>query len=206
MRLYVDAVEAIVGEVFSANTPLEEASFIAGIDYPRGKDKTYSNIPLLILDSRALIAVPISGIALRRRTFVLKDDVVSLGISGLRRHFSFVYLRMGHFYPRFESTSSLSDVARKLHLIIRPGFAPFGRKEKFLRIEHQISSHGPSRIVVLSALSEGASSYGGGTGRGPRAILDASNDVELTAGIGRGALQECRHGDALALRPQIEHK
>jgi agmatinase len=53
-----------------------------------------------------------------------------------------------------------------------------GRKANFLGIESRISSYGSSRIVVLPVPYEHTVSYGGGTGRGPRAILDASRYVE----------------------------
>lgn len=53
-----------------------------------------------------------------------------------------------------------------------------GRKANFLGIESRISSYGSSRIVVLPVPYEHTVSYGGGTGRGPGAILDASRYVE----------------------------
>jgi agmatinase len=61
----------------------------------------------------------------------------------------------------------------------RSGFTPLGKKENFLGIESQFSSYGSSRIVVLPVPYEHTVSYGGGTGRGPRAILDASRYVEF---------------------------
>jgi agmatinase len=61
----------------------------------------------------------------------------------------------------------------------RSGFTPLGKKENFLGIESQFSSYASSRIVVLPVPYEHTVSYGGGTGRGPRAILDASRYVEF---------------------------
>jgi agmatinase len=60
-----------------------------------------------------------------------------------------------------------------------PPFAPLGKKENFLGLESRISSYGSSTIVVLPVPYEHTVSYGGGTGRGPRAILDASRYVEF---------------------------
>jgi agmatinase len=53
-----------------------------------------------------------------------------------------------------------------------------GRKENFLGLERRISSYDASKIVVLPVPYEHTASYGGGTGQGPRAILDASRYVE----------------------------
>jgi len=61
----------------------------------------------------------------------------------------------------------------------RPGVTALGKKENFLGIESSISSYGSSGIVVLPVPYEHTVSYGGGTGRGPRAILDASRYVEF---------------------------
>jgi len=54
-----------------------------------------------------------------------------------------------------------------------------GKKENFLGLEGRMSSYGSSKIVVLPVPYEHTVSYGGGTGRGPRAILDASRYVEF---------------------------
>jgi agmatinase len=54
-----------------------------------------------------------------------------------------------------------------------------GKKENFLGIEGEISSYASSQIIVLPVPYEHTVSYGGGTGRGPRAILDASRYVEF---------------------------
>jgi len=56
---------------------------------------------------------------------------------------------------------------------------PLGRKENFLGIESLLSSYSSSKIVVLQVPYEHTVSYGGGTGHGPRAILDASRYVEF---------------------------
>jgi agmatinase len=53
-----------------------------------------------------------------------------------------------------------------------------GQKENFLGIGRQMSSYGSSQVVVLPVPYEHTVSYGHGTGRGPRAILDASRYVE----------------------------
>jgi agmatinase len=58
-------------------------------------------------------------------------------------------------------------------------FKTLGKKDNFLGIEKEISSYGSSRIVVLPVPYEHTVSYGGGTGRGPRAILNASRYVEF---------------------------
>ncbi len=59
------------------------------------------------------------------------------------------------------------------------GFTVLGKRKNFLGIESQNSSYGSSQIVVLPVPYEHTVSYGGGTGRGPRAILDASRYVEF---------------------------
>jgi agmatinase len=56
--------------------------------------------------------------------------------------------------------------------------AVLGKRQNFLGIDIQMSSYGSSQIVVLPIPYEHTVSYGGGTGRGPRAILDASRYVE----------------------------
>ncbi len=61
----------------------------------------------------------------------------------------------------------------------QPGRVVLGKKQNFLGIEGQISSYASSQIVVLPVPYEHTVSYGGGTGRGPRAILDASRYVEF---------------------------
>ncbi len=53
-----------------------------------------------------------------------------------------------------------------------------GKGGNFLGIERRISSYATSRIVVLPVPYEHTVSYGGGTRRGPRAILEASRYVE----------------------------
>jgi len=61
----------------------------------------------------------------------------------------------------------------------RSGFTALGKERNFLGLERQESSYDSSRIVVLPVPYEHTVSYGGGTGRGPRAILDASRYVEF---------------------------
>jgi agmatinase len=58
-------------------------------------------------------------------------------------------------------------------------FKSLGKKQNFLGIDSETSSYSASRIVVLPVPYERTVSYGGGTGRGPRAILDASRYVEF---------------------------
>jgi agmatinase len=58
------------------------------------------------------------------------------------------------------------------------GFTSVGKKGNFLGIESPISSYGSSHIVVLPVPYEHTVSYGGGTGLGPKAILEASRYVE----------------------------
>lgn len=54
-----------------------------------------------------------------------------------------------------------------------------GISSNFLAIEKKISSFDTSRIVVLQAPYEHTVSYGGGTKRGPEAIIKASHYVEF---------------------------
>lgn len=54
-----------------------------------------------------------------------------------------------------------------------------GTKKNFLAIEEQYSSLDTAAIAIVSAPYEHTVSYGGGTARGPRAILDASAYVEF---------------------------
>lgn len=58
------------------------------------------------------------------------------------------------------------------------GVKSLGKRGNFLGIEPEISTYSTSRIVVLPVPYEHTVSYGGGTGRGPKAILDASRYVE----------------------------
>jgi agmatinase len=58
------------------------------------------------------------------------------------------------------------------------GVKSLEKRENFLGIEPRISSYPTSQIVVLPVPYEHTVSYGGGTGRGPKAILDASRYVE----------------------------
>lgn len=58
------------------------------------------------------------------------------------------------------------------------GFIPLGIKQNFLGIDNEMSSYGRSRIVVLPVPYEHTVSYGAGTARGPRGILEASKYVE----------------------------
>jgi agmatinase len=59
------------------------------------------------------------------------------------------------------------------------GFTPLGKRSNFLGIESAISSYDSSQIVLLPVPYEHTVSYGGGTGRGPGAILAASRYVEF---------------------------
>jgi agmatinase len=61
----------------------------------------------------------------------------------------------------------------------RPAVRVLGQKENFLGLEKQFSSYETSQIVVLSFPYEHTVSYGGGTGRGPKGLLDASHYVEF---------------------------
>jgi agmatinase len=58
-------------------------------------------------------------------------------------------------------------------------FAALDTRRNFLAIPKENSALTSSRIVILPAPYEATVSYGGGTGRGPAAILDASHYVEL---------------------------
>lgn len=58
------------------------------------------------------------------------------------------------------------------------GFTVLGKKGNFLGIDKDISSYDASKIVVVPVPYEHTVSYGGGTGRGPGAILNASRYVE----------------------------
>ncbi len=60
-----------------------------------------------------------------------------------------------------------------------PRFRTLGIRENFLAIGREISSFETSSIVVLPAPYEHTVSYGGGTRRGPAAILKASHYVEF---------------------------
>ena len=61
----------------------------------------------------------------------------------------------------------------------RKQFKALGTKENFLAIGKEISSFDTSAIVVLPAPYEHTVSYGGGTRRGPEAIIKASHFVEF---------------------------
>ena len=61
----------------------------------------------------------------------------------------------------------------------QPGYTALGKDKNFLGLERRISSYGTSTIVVLPVAYEHTVSYGGGTGRGPQAILAASRYVEF---------------------------
>ncbi len=54
-----------------------------------------------------------------------------------------------------------------------------GKSRNFLGIDNRLSTYASAQIVVLPVPYEHTVSYGGGTGRGPRAILDASRYVEF---------------------------
>jgi agmatinase len=54
-----------------------------------------------------------------------------------------------------------------------------GHKKNFLAIEERFSSLHDSKIAILSAPYEHTVSYGGGTAKGPSAIIDASAYVEF---------------------------
>jgi agmatinase len=58
------------------------------------------------------------------------------------------------------------------------GFTGLGKKRNFLGIESRISTYETSEIAVVPVPYEHTVSYGGGTGRGPKAILEASRYVE----------------------------
>ena len=53
------------------------------------------------------------------------------------------------------------------------------QSQNFLGIERRYSSYGTSDIAIISAPYERTVSYGGGTGKGPAAILAASHYVEF---------------------------
>jgi len=61
----------------------------------------------------------------------------------------------------------------------RTSFRALGVSANFLAIDKRISSFPTSKIVVLPAPYEHTVSYGGGTRRGPRAIIKASQFVEF---------------------------
>jgi len=52
-------------------------------------------------------------------------------------------------------------------------------KKNFLAIEKEFSAYDRSKVVILSAPYEKTTSYGKGTARGPKAILEASHYVEF---------------------------
>jgi agmatinase len=52
-------------------------------------------------------------------------------------------------------------------------------KNNFLAIEEEFSNYNDSGIVILPAPYEQTTSYGKGTSKGPKAILDASHYVEF---------------------------
>jgi len=52
-------------------------------------------------------------------------------------------------------------------------------KKNFLAIEKEFSSYDRSKVVILSAPYEKTTSYGKGTAKGPKAILEASHYVEF---------------------------
>jgi agmatinase len=58
-------------------------------------------------------------------------------------------------------------------------FKTLSIKNNFLAIEKEHSSFDNSNIAILSAPYEKTTSYGKGTGKGPKAILDASHYVEF---------------------------
>ncbi len=60
-----------------------------------------------------------------------------------------------------------------------PSFKALGTASNFLAIEKKISAFDSSAIVVLQAPYEHTVSYGGGTKRGPDAIITASHFVEF---------------------------
>lgn len=61
----------------------------------------------------------------------------------------------------------------------QPKIAVLGKKDNFLGLEKEVSSYESSKIAVLPVPYEHTVSYGGGTGKGPKAILDASRYVEF---------------------------
>lgn len=62
---------------------------------------------------------------------------------------------------------------------MRGKFKTLSIKENFLAIGKEYSSFENSKIAILSAPYEKTTSYGKGTARGPKAILDASHYVEF---------------------------
>src|SRR5688572_19124488 len=58
-------------------------------------------------------------------------------------------------------------------------FKTLSIKNNFLAIEKEYSSFDNSKIAILSAPYEKTTSYGKGTAKGPKAILDASHYVEF---------------------------
>jgi agmatinase len=58
-------------------------------------------------------------------------------------------------------------------------FKALSIKENFLAIEKEFSSFDNSKIAILSAPYEKTTSYGKGTAKGPKAILNASHYVEF---------------------------
>lgn len=58
-------------------------------------------------------------------------------------------------------------------------FRTLGIEENFLGIEDESSSYDKSKVVILPIPYEATVSYGGGTSKGPAAILDASHYVEF---------------------------
>ena len=87
----------------------------------------------------------------------------------------------------------------------RPSFKTLGVNANFLAIGKEISSFDRSQIVVLPAPYEHTVSYGGGTRRGPQAILNASHYVEfydeelereLCSDVGIATLPPVRFGKA----------
>ena len=51
--------------------------------------------------------------------------------------------------------------------------------KNFLALPKESSAYDTSKIVILSAPYEKTVSYGGGTAKGPEAIIDASHYVEF---------------------------
>ena len=58
-------------------------------------------------------------------------------------------------------------------------FKTLGIEKNFLGIEDELSSYGKSKVVILPIPYEATISYGGGTSKGPAAILNASHYVEF---------------------------
>ena len=55
----------------------------------------------------------------------------------------------------------------------------YGIKKNFLAIEDEFSNYKNSKIAILSVPYEATTSYGKGTGNGPKSILEASHYVEF---------------------------